>query len=103
MILALIFTLFALIAVIIMINIKVESLIRFKKYLIASSLVYFSGTLLILLIDIIKGPIAFPFILICDLLVTFVYVMSVLTMARISSQIKEIRKEIDEKNNKTNN
>lgn len=98
LIISLFFIVVAFIAVIFMFNLKKTDLLKFKKYLIASSIVFFSGTIFVLLITVFKGPIAIPFIVISECLITFVFAMSVFTMIKISSQIMDIRKEIDEKN-----
>ena len=103
LIISLIFAFISFGSVIYMTQIKKESLKKLKKHLIATSVVYFSGTIFVLIINIFKGPIPVPFLLISDLLITFVFAMSVFTIVRIASQVVEIRKEIDEKRSKENN
>ncbi|MCQ2516913.1 MAG: hypothetical protein MJ094_08645 [Saccharofermentans sp.] len=102
LIISLIFAFTSFCSVIFMARMQKENLSKLKKHLIATSVVYFSGTIFVLLINIFKGPIPVPFILISDLLITFVFAMSVITIVKISSQIIEIRKEIDEKRSKEN-
>jgi len=101
-IVALFFVQISLAIVIISVLLKNKRIAKVKKFLISSSSVYFSGTILIMLISIFKAPIPIVFILISDLLITFVFVMSAFTIIKISNQILEIRKENDEKTNKDN-
>ena len=87
----------AFLLLIIMILVKPASLLpQVRKFLIATSAIYLSGTLLILVFAITMNKLPGIFVVISEISIMFVFGISVFTILRISKNVASIMHDVEE-------
>ena len=87
----------AFLLLIIMILVKPASLLpQVRKFLIATSAIYLSGTLLILVFAITMNKLPGIFVVISEISIMFVFGISIFTILRISKNVASIMHDVEE-------
>ena len=71
--------------------------IKFRKFYMATALVYLSGTVLPLVLCCYLKDMPVAYAVICEFFIAFIFAISVFTLSYIASKADDIRKEINEK------
>lgn len=66
-----------------------------RRFLIATTAVYLSGTLLIMILSIIMDKVPMIFVIISEVSILSVYIITFITIIRISKNIGEILKDVE--------
>jgi len=87
----------ALMLLVILILVKPRTLLaQVRKFLIATSAIYLSGTLLILIFAVTMDKLPPVFVVISEVSIMFVFGISIFTILRISRNVASIMRDVEE-------
>lgn len=98
LVLAVLFDVFALCALLyVILGKNVLKHMEFRKYLVGVAGVYLSGTVFITIIVAIAKDLPFVFAIIAEIAVAFMFIMSYITVVRLTNNLEAIRAQMKEK------